>query len=344
MLLCDLMGRISALRHQPARLGLPFVPFHLAVAFDELDAVSSVVSASRRHVLEDEVIAAATGVVLSRPSSMRDCLSALRIPWRATWIEWNEAARLSTRTALGIVQENQKARPHRLGMLVEADEDGRRGTVRFAWSHATETEMGSHAPSVCPLALTYDFEKATDPAAELPPNLREGSAMYALWSKSPAEVQALDEMNRCFGFQPTPEGAATVCAFDESGMGSLKAMLDSSRDDLDGEALSFVAVLMLLLARGAVQEEPQDRTKLNKARARKGEPPLNDHLSVRLRLSASERRTAAAERAEAGGAARRMHAVRGHFVNRQGNIFWRRAHTRGLGMPPAPARTVVVSL
>jgi len=337
------MGRLTAFRHDVGKFGFPGTSVSLRTCVDEIAALSSDVDTATRHVIADEVVAAATGVVLSRPSSLRDCLDALRVPWPSAWFEWREGARLEARMSLGIVDENGEARPLRFGFHVGADLGGRKGLVRFAWSHAGPPGVPPELPSVCPLALNFDLDRRPGDAVPFGRRINVGG-LDPRWESNSIEVAAVLDLNERFWVTPTEDGIRTVTAIAANGDMTVEALLDSALGDLAGEANAFIAMMMMMTARGAVQGERIERAKLNKARARKGESLLRDHVEVRLRLSSVERRAEAVARAVGGTAARRMHAVKGHFVNRRGVIYWRRAHTRGLGGPAAAKRTVMVTL
>ena len=343
MLLCDLLARMSG-PGAMGRFGLPEVGGTIGAIFAQAGMMTEMIGGGTRYVLEDDVVAAATHVVMGRPRSMRDCAAALRLPWRRAWVEWREPARIAVRETLGIVTENGRPPPLRFGFLVEADAEGRRGTVRFAWSHAAEELDGMELASVSPFAMAFDFDRVEGPAERMPGH--EEALGYRRWAKSPADLDALDQLSTAFWREATRDGAIVMDGMARDARRPLDEVLREADGDLVGEPLSFLATVMLLSARGAVREQPEDRSRLNKSRLKARKQPLLDHVVLRMRLSGAERRAAAEAAARNGtGGMRGMKHVIGHFVVRARTIFWRRAHYRGLNGPPAATtRTVHVSV
>ncbi len=148
-------------------------------------------------------------------------------------------------------------------------------------------------------------------------------------------------MERVVGRSVTTEGMRTILALGNRPGDNWKTWAESTQRDLDGEAVAFLSLMTLLAAQNAVAHAPEDRSKLNRNRVRRGELPLRDHVVVRMRLSAAERRSSSGSAGTGSGDPRRAHLVRGHFVNRAGKIFWRRSHARGFGS--VPTKTVLVS-
>lgn len=358
MLLCDRISRLADLAKAPRRIGLPRGVEAMPAIVHQLAACSVFAKdlrrASVRYVLGDDVVEAATTVVTSRPVSIRDCTDSLRVPWPVAWVEWREAARIAARRAIGIAYDNGQDAADRLGFLVEAEPDGRRGRVRFAWSHPPG-DWESEFPTFSPFAIRFDFDLVSDQSLPVPSEeVKRGSDLYRKWARSPEDLAALDGMNRAFSFEPSPEAPAVGAALEsvqapkgngfQSGPG-IDAALGALLKDVAPEGLPFVATMMLLTARNGVGTRPEERTKLNRARSRRGEPLLLDHVVASLRLGRASASSASADGGDPRGL-RRAHAVKGHFVTRSGIIFWRRAHTRGVGsgLPAAATRTVKVSM
>ncbi len=134
MLLCDALGQCAELAHSVRSLGGDDAA---QASFDGIAALDRGVAGAVRLVLDDAVIAAATEVILSRPTSIVHCLSALRIPWPSVWVEWTEAAREAARAEHGLLEPGLRQmteKPKRVGFLAETDLEGRRGRLRMAWS------------------------------------------------------------------------------------------------------------------------------------------------------------------------------------------------------------------
>jgi hypothetical protein len=141
---------------------------------------------------------------------------------------------------------------------------------------------------------------------------------------------------------------AAAVSLGSRGRATPEQAFDALAADVSGEGMHFIATVIVMTARNGTETTFEDRTKLNKARAKRGESPLNDHVVVHMRLSRAERNASPRIDAAAVGsrASPRFHAVVGHPVVRASQIFWRRAHARGYssGRPAAITRTVQVSL
>jgi hypothetical protein len=87
----------------------------------------------------------------------------------------------------------------------------------------------------------------------------------------------------------------------------------------------------MLNTRNAIEETVADQSKLNRARAKQGKPPLADYRIMTLKLSAARRR--AAEAAGMSEQEMRMHWCRGHFKVRRTGVFWWSPHIRGRQAP-----------
>jgi hypothetical protein len=220
----------------------------------------------------------------------------LRAPAPKLWLEWDEEVKV--------------------GLLVEADDSGRSGTVQLFW------EQQSGDPALAQAMLSFDFDQM------LPPP-RDGSSTFAVRADEHPLADHLrfhiaDEwMQHLFsdGVADGLEAAATICA----------AVLH------DAEML--FAFAPLLLHRHEIALVPSSLDRLNQHRLARRKPALLDHIEVGLDLEMA--RLYANGMGSAGKAAR-LHMVRGHMVHRRDQAFWRRSHLRGLLSHAVPTRTVHV--
>lgn len=94
-------------------------------------------------------------------------MSALRVPWPTAWVEWREPDRIAARRALGIDRSNGLDAAERFGFLVEAEPEGRRGRVRFAWSHSgAGWEAGF--PTLSAFSMRFDLDLVTSGSGRVP--------------------------------------------------------------------------------------------------------------------------------------------------------------------------------
>jgi hypothetical protein len=361
MFLCDTVGYYGHYADNPKKLGLaprvvemPIYPAQMA----HLKAVAGRLRGATRYVLADEVVAAATHLLMSRPASLLSATQVLRLPYPTMFVEWHEPARQGARDELSIVEVVAKPMPHRMGFLVCADETGRRGVVEFMWSH-NHGAYGSHSgveniPQVCPISLEFDFDRLTDPDVSLPTDpARLQADLYRHWEGKQEEIAAIDRLDRVAWPVVSAEGKEMAKGFIKSAAAlgmtaeqSYNQFLNASFGDIQGEFLHALAVLLMLSAKNATEGRVENRDKINKARRKRGEPELLTHIVTYLKLGKGERTRGVrpGDGALGGFGGRRPHMVRGHLVTRGGVIFWRRAHMRCLDGGEAPTRTIKVTL
>jgi hypothetical protein len=106
------------------------------------------------------------------------------------------------------------------------------------------------------------------------------------------------------------------------------AMRDLSRSDWAGEGAYVLAVIGLLNARNAVELEPVDISRLNKARIKSGKHPLQNHKILKIAHRQIKRVYADGEKHPTH-APMRGHFVRGHFKARKSGIFFWHPFARG---------------
>jgi hypothetical protein len=99
-----------------------------------------------------------------------------------------------------------------------------------------------------------------------------------------------------------------------------------ARADWAGEPSYILAVIGLLNARNAVEAVAPDMERLNKARRKRGVPPLFEHKVLKI---ANRRMTRPAGESGGDHAHMRQHFCRGHFKKRATGIFFWHPHLRG---------------
>ncbi len=84
-----------------------------------------------RFLLDARACQMAVELNMGRPKVLREAMRYARVPYRRMWIEWNDADRQALRDKFSDEMEFAELRPMpgRIGVLLEADEAGRRGTA-----------------------------------------------------------------------------------------------------------------------------------------------------------------------------------------------------------------------
>jgi hypothetical protein len=251
-----------------------------------------------RYVLDDSVRDTCLELLCGRPEVIQLADHCYRLPHEAMWIEWTDPH----------VVPGSSAGSQRAGVLVLADECGRRGTL-YSFS---QDELGR--PWTGQVFFLFDFDQ-------------EISAEDALCGISLGDVGNPDEIKRIFRHGMPRIDNRWLDFFRASGGlpgDSLQRLMYAALPDFG----MLCAFLLLLSLECAATQPRQGLDKINRARARSGKTLLLDHLEVNMRL-------AGGASGEGGGGHRgdrsapRLHQVRGHLVRRGGKTFWRMHHLRG---------------
>jgi hypothetical protein len=248
-----------------------------------------------RYVLGADVRDACHEIAARWPELMDPSSTSLRLPVPSLWAEWDES--------------DGNGGSRRTGMLVRAKEGDRSGTVHTFWSDPlTGAEMAqAHAE--------FDLDRIISP----------GQERCAALERLPA----LRMLAPHFLMMVEPEWLRFFAAM-ESGREQLRSAVASCAAQALPNFSFLICLLRLLAVRANVAETVVERRGLNRARARRGKPPLLDHVEVTLAIGAGGRGTAIHNGARSPS---RQHLVRGHLVNRAGTIFWRSTHLRGRATP-----------
>lgn len=235
----------------------------------------------------------------------------LRFPAPTFWLEfWNDPE-------LPDDQRRQK-----IGLLIEADESGRKGSVLSFF----EDRLGE--PRKLPITTHFDFDQEGR-ASNDPKRLavRHGSFDHLMPILRHVTLAIDESWHRAARTNREIPLQARINHYAEGMWFDLPV------------ALAFAAMLN---SPDILNQERSELGRLNAARARRGKPELLDHVEVSMNLASPR-----ADRSDAGsGVVRlpsRLHLVRGHFVERAGKTFWRNAHLRGDTSSALVTRTVRVT-
>lgn len=265
-----------------------------------------------RYVLDDAVAATTARVAFGDPGQMLKCLDLLRMPAPHFWMEWSEPGRLAVMHQAGMGDPTETGRAHgRAGLLVTSAAGGRSGEVRVAW----ESEFGG--ADISPFVIEFDLDHPL-PAAREAKDIRRSLRIIG--------SDPLSTLLSHVTFRLDPdwrryydEACSSPELFD-------KAMLDNLAI-IAADVPYLAGFCLLRLARDTVEHVPVDFSRLNQSRAKRGKPPLLDHIEVKASLGVQHSTGLSVPGALRSSA--RLHFVTGHLVRRGANVFWRRAHVRG---------------
>jgi hypothetical protein len=286
------------------------------------------IAVAERYELREEVRRACAMVARSKPSSILAALPLLKLPYAETWIEWllpaGEALALET-----------CPRAVRAGCLIHATGPDK-GSLHIALDWLPGTLPEPREPYVLPYVCYFDWSRELKPT---PAELRRFGAREAVplgvaaefcadyWpaeAEAPAERQAVealqqrgfmvpDRLVHCAGWWrvSSPSRVEQVC---------MMGVMDHLKHQL-------IAAICLLNSRNAVVSEREDLSQLNRARGRKGRPPLREFIITSLYVPRVVGNRGAAHGMDQ--AAVRRHLVRGHFKVRKTGIYWWSPFLRG---------------
>jgi len=272
-----------------------------------------------RFLLDENAIATAVELSLGRPTVILEAIRNLRIPYPAMWVEWPERGREKLRTAFeDTYTSEERPVPERIGLFIEASDDGRRGKVTWAWN-APQDSYVTDFPNIAAISPYFDLDKETPQRQERIEGFLRGN-LAKMWQDHPAQLEALFAIWRTADHRPN-EWGWEYCGWLHD-MGALEARLPELYADVYGEYIIVWTILLILTSsRTIVDYKPVDRSKLNKQRRILKRPPLFDHTEVTLHIGERHRD---GQRGQPLGYKRkspRIHMV-SSFLNRRGDKHW----------------------
>jgi hypothetical protein len=270
-----------------------------------------------RFVLTDELTRLCTALAYSRGARTLDCADLLHVPAERVWVEWCQAPwERELAQYRFAVPATAAAGGARRGALIHASRDGRRGLLRTFWSNGDADVMAAS------MEAYFDLDTAAGDDPEPPHGVAaEGIQVFD------GGTSGQDVMARCFRFRYEPSWAAYYAQAQLAGRATellRRHVLGTIAIDIPVLLLFF----LLLATRSGLPRREQRLERLNRARLRRGRPPLLEHIEVSCPLLSARSSDAPAGTAPARRAPR-LHHVRGHLFRRGSELFWRVPHLRG---------------
>lgn len=296
-------------------------PYHQAFKGDVLMAP--------KFRLAPDAVKAAFQVQTSKPSSVIAAMDFCRTPYPKIWLEWGQKDTVDA----GRNQRAypmQDARPGSVGMLLDMDEAGRKGTMSLAWDWA-----GRNWVRLSPLAIDMDVDRMdTITLADFRArvvldrltNGKELDRVYDSYTRTDEQLShmAMSESQVEFIKSPYYPPNYLDDVTDDSWQGAMA--------DWYGEIGLVQSALILLNCRNCVEAEQVELVKLNRARTRAGKPPIAEHRVIKLHFR--KRQAEAMARQGMTKAEIQRHLVSGHYKLRKrrdgtARPFWWNPHIRG---------------
>lgn len=278
--------------------------------------------------ITEDVGRIATAIKHSDAKKLRSIHNHCRVPFQKIWIEWvgtshnfGEAEYFVEDGPEEDINFNQP-KPDRCGVLVEADgENYGRAMMTFAWSHPNA------GFNVSPVSFVFDWtggqvEGIPKMARATPEEMRAWFPKYR--KDSDEDLIAIDGHSN-IGINPHMAEWWTLVIRSMT-PDQIRPMWRQFMADIKGEGGFAEGVIAAINSRNLVSvSDPDDMTRINKARRKLRRPPLLAFRTVRLSLSRSVER----KRSDGAGAPMPLHMVRGHFKVRKSGIYWWAPFWRG---------------
>jgi len=297
---------------------MPSTPFEVTgpAAF-----ASQVAACPLRYVLDDDLTRASAELAFSDGARLAGCLDLLRVPAPHLWIEWNdEVHKKVIRDTNASASYDKAAAGRRVGVFMQASEDGLRATVRTFWADAAAEE--SCDVTLSPLETHIDLSGQHPYPSDIAGVLSGGYAGLINPADS-AMSSLLDQMRFRFDDSWAAYYRAAATDLESQRRAVLESVAAVARD-----IPMLLGFFLLLSAKDATRSIPVTRAAINRKRLGHGRVPLLDHIEVRASLEAV--RESDSSGTEPGGRqSPRLHHVRGHLVRRDDSVFWRTPHLRG---------------
>jgi hypothetical protein len=263
-------------------------------------------------------------LISSRNSTAKiaEIMPFCRVPFHAAWFEWRGAS--ADYKPEGPIYHPDK--PERFGVLYLVDgADHAKATLVFAW--------GSRGVgvNVCPFAAKMDWSdnpSISDDMRITPVdlNLQYFRETGTFKNDSDEDIRQLIKRGAIV-INPLMRGYWTQLLVASRGRKVPQDVVQSWADDINGEPAFAEALLAVVNSRNLVKisDDDQDLTKINRARVKRGKPPMLQFRKVTVSLS----RGATARSAKSGDGSIPLHVVRGHFKVRKSGIYWWSPFWRG---------------
>jgi hypothetical protein len=271
-----------------------------------------------RYVLCDDLTRLCAALAYSKGTRTLACADLLHVPAERVWVEWCEAPWRAELTRYGFKTDEQSIVAGRRGVLIQSSATGRRGLIRTFWANG-DADLDVFASS---MEAYFDFDTPEGEAPAAP----DASDRPTI-SVFDHGVGDADILRRCFRFRYEHTWAEYYAN---------TALSPEQRAAVARHALGTIAIeipvmltfFLLLATRPGLPRRPLALERLNRARSRSGKAPLLAHMEVFAPLipeyPPSSGTGLGFERRP-----RRLHHVRGHFVRRGSQLFWRVPHLRG---------------
>jgi hypothetical protein len=300
---------------------------------------------AQKYVLAPQ-FAAVADALSSNYGSLVKAFPFCRLPYPEVWIELAAADRPNF-IAAELQAPGFQGRPKRVGFLCSAKRsDLAAWRTHLFWNLQSPPERMTLSGRTIPqelvhtgaggaaMAIDFDMLNVLDPITEaqllarpprqhgLRPDVFVDIPDHPGWERAAAGIKLA--MLRHTHPAPADYGLPSVENYlTDRGQirEAYELIAQLARSDWAGEVAFLLAVIGLMNARNASETTPSNLAKLNRARAKRREPPLFEHHV--LKIHSRQQHRAAADGPQSSHAPMRGHFVSGHWkVRRTGIFFW----------------------
>ncbi|MTH95674.1 hypothetical protein [Roseibium sp. RKSG952] len=318
-----------------------------------LGAAKKRISEAEIFVLDQDAVAMAAGVALSKPSSTLAALPWIRLPFERIWVEFSNRELREAMANLGSPNKRPPATVSEIvktGFLVRRDKD----CLVIEYIHEDKVD-GRKMIDLCPVYMTFDLDTPDILAEEDIPQLddfkldtmgargRVQRHMKAV-HEDPREAHADKLLKSRYRWVPHPDMAIVrknLVAMAGEAIAA-EAEGNQAREMRLLVNLVLIPILILMSCPNAIATHAVSHEKLNKNRRKKGKPELSDYKLVKMSLSKSRRRVVEGAAVASGARTVSGSLVMGHFKVRKTGVFWWNPHSRA-GTIETPGRRTMVT-
>jgi hypothetical protein len=309
-----------------------------------------------RFNLSENVVQAIGSLVATKSTNIKEYLDFARRPTRIDWIEFPVKPRIDFLHRVGLTPQGQQ--PARVGFLIDDNPDfpGDQlcGRAVVGWRHyGSEIGETAYAQLVWNFRSDWVDTRSAQEKAEFAKRIINPQNVAWLHKNDPREVEAHAEINARFSLSHTwLHHDFLVQQFAVLSSGQIAKLITGADSDASSEASTILAVLIMMNLTRALQYKDVSYGKLNKAREKRGKPPLMDHKDVSFYLSKAKRQsyTKRGMTVEQGVVLQRVVGhVRSRYSARRKTreLFWVEPYQRGaaeIGLGPSITKTKTVKL
>lgn len=272
--------------------------------------------AAHRFDLDEKFARAADELRTSNPSSFHRGMAACRVPYSVCWFETAHAYRDGF-AVHGDRHEGQRNDVHRVGVLLKAKDN-----TLLRWNAYLAWNFKDNLVNVSPLAKTVDFTETPETGGPFGRELPPADEYRKIYGEK--NLKIVLELESRFAPIISDYHRDALRAHEPS---FVRRLMADAVNDWGGELFYWIATLALLNSRNVATTSEVDNDGLNRARRRRGKPPLLSFTTCQIAPRFQRHFATAGETPSE--ASVRAHFVRGHFKMRKSGAFWWSPHLRG---------------